>query len=124
MTEIIIGIIMFLIFGLCVFPVVIVHIVSSLALLRFFSQYPGIALKVYWENHKMVFQAIWTIVPFTLSSVFGYYWYVIFCVDLLLPPVPELRIAALGFMVFMVSVSTYHGRKVRLKRITEEEVGS
>jgi heme/copper-type cytochrome/quinol oxidase subunit 2 len=109
-----------LIFGLCVFLVVAVFILLSLALLRVFSQYPSVELKEYWKNHTTLFTVIWMVVPFLISSIIGYFWYVMFCVDILLPPIPELRIVAVFYMLSLLAYSAFDMRKLRLKGLNTE----
>ncbi len=116
MIQIIIGIGL-LIFALSVFPIVAIFFLSSLFLLRFFSRYPNIELKEYWERHSRVFNLLWITIPLMLSSIIGYFWYIRFCVDLLLPSIPELRIVAALYMASLLVISAFHIRRIRLMEL-------
>jgi len=120
MSEIVISIVMYLTFAFAVFPVVILHVIASLILLRLFSQYPDVQLKEYWMKHKKTFAILWICIPFILSFTLGYFWYVMFCVDLLLPPIPEMRYVALVFMTFILCVLTNYVWKLRTKKLKQD----
>ena len=93
----------------------------SAIILRQSSEYPNIELKEYWHFRRRIFETIWILIPFVIGSFFGYHWYIVICVDLLLSPFTEFRVVAIGYMLIILCISSNLMRKARLESLLREE---
>lgn len=121
MTDFILWFARMVLFGLCVIPVVAVLQLALVLLYRLTVPRLDDEFREYWSRHRLRFEAVYMVVPFVLSGVFGYFFFVLLCVNILLPSVIQMRAAAATAMVAILGMATYQLRKMRLREFSPEQ---